>query len=245
MPPQKISDLPHDDWVSSVSLRLKEYASSFTYFWASGLVMGSYILTSSYDGTIRFFDYSKKLRSTTLVHNAPVSSACLISEDSSTYTIASSSYDLTGRITQVTLSTDGMSSSKVLASLRLHTAPLSFIHPCGNRILTSSWDGLIGVWNADIPDSDELLENVDEESDRRKRRRVEGPKPRIKAPLGVLKSHTNRVSKAVFAPSSQTKAYSGGLDSTVRIWDTERGICERTIVSANLLSHVVRSHTFS
>jgi len=167
-----------------------------------------------------------------------------VSEDSSTYTIASSSHDLTARITQVTLSTDGMSSSKVLASLRLHTAPLSSIHSYGNRILTSSWDGLIGVWNSDIPHSDELL--VDEENDRRKRRRVEGPKPIIKAPLGVLKSHTNRVSKAVFAPSGQTKAYSGGLDSTVRLWDTERGICERTIVSTKCFIRrcVISSNAF-
>ena len=77
------------------------------------------------------------------------------------------------------------------------------------------------------------------ERDRKKRRKLEdSDKPRRKAPLSVLKSHTARVSKVLFAPAGNAstdnngkKAYSCGFDSTVRSWDTEHGVCDHTIVS--------------
>jgi WD40 repeat protein len=112
--------------------------------------------------------------------------------------------------------------------------------------LTSSWDGLIGLWDTSIPAFDEISDpNI---SDRgKKRRRVdEAPKPKRKAPLSVLKSHTSRVSNAIFSPSHQKKAYSCGLDSTVRIWDTEYGTCEYTFVSViRRLKFTILDTTFS
>jgi ribosome biogenesis protein len=135
------------------------------------------------------------------------------------------------------------STSKTLASLHLHTAPVSSVssNSTGTHLLTSSWDGLIGLWDTSIPSTDEVPEPVLNERDRKKRRKVEDSvKPRRKAPLSVLKSHTARVSKVLFAPTGNSdtdnnggknKAYSCGFDSTVRFWDTEYGVCEHTIVS--------------
>ena len=110
----------------------------------------------------------------------------------------------------------------------------------GTHLLTSSWDGLIGLWDTSIPSSDEVLEPESKEHDRKKRRKVEdSAKPRRKAPLSVLKAHTARASKVLFAPTESTstddngekkKAYSCGFDSTVRFWDTEYGVCEHTVV---------------
>ena len=123
------------------------------------------------------------------------------------------------------------STSKPLASLHLHTAPVSSIssNSTGTHLLTSSWDGLIGLWDTSIPSSDEIQEPELTERDRKKRRKLQdsdNKKPRRKAPLSVLKSHTARVSKVLFAPSGtdnnngeKKKAYSCGFDSTVRFWD--------------------------
>ena len=212
-----------------------------------------HFITSSYDGHIRAFDYSKTVTSSALLHTAPITSFCLLSTPASTdvqtITVATASHDLTGQISQLTLSdisnTDLTetsptrklrSSAKPLASLHLHTAPLSSIsaNHDSSRLLTASWDHLIGLWDTSIPDSDEVPEDAPVEGGRRtKRRKVDGGRAIRKAPLIVLKSHTSRVSRAVFgtAGSSDSMAYSCGFDSTVRTWDTETGLCTRTLVS--------------
>jgi ribosome biogenesis protein len=72
--------------------------------------------------------------------------------------------------------------------------------------------------------------------DRKKKRKIadDAEKPKRKAPLTVLKSHTARVSKVIFGNESGSgtgsKAYSCGFDSTVRTWDVENGVCTHTIV---------------
>ncbi|KDR81881.1 hypothetical protein GALMADRAFT_240151 [Galerina marginata CBS 339.88] len=228
MPPQKMSDFPHEDWVSSVSCQ------------APG-----YFFTASYDGQIRVFDYSKQLIASSAAHAAPITSLCFVSspkegEVSSSYTIATASQDLTAQLTEITLDPTP-STSRASATLHLHTSTVSSIsaNSSGSHLLTSSWDGLIGLWDTTVPQSDEVPEAVVNERDRerRKRRKVDGEgqgaRPRRKAPLLVLKSHVGRVSKVVWAPGTTTakagKAYSCGFDSTVRMWDTEYGVCEHTI----------------
>ena len=230
----------------------------------------SYFLTASYDGQIRAFDYSKTLVSSSLLHPAPITSLCIISsndeEEGSSYTIATSSHDLTAQISQFTIRRPSSnmdiddnnttpSTSKPLASLHLHTAPVSSIssNSTGTHLLTSSWDGLIGLWDTSIPSSDEIQEPELTERDRKKRRKLQdsdNKKPRRKAPLSVLKSHTARVSKVLFAPTGtdinngeKKKAYSCGFDSTVRFWDTEYGVCDHTIVS-NLFFFILFSFPF-
>ena len=217
-------------------------------------------MTASYDGQIRAFDYSKTLISSSLLHSAPITSLCIVSsddDDEGSYTIATSSHDLTAQLSQFNIRPSSMdiddttpststSTSNPLASLHLHTAPVSSVssNSTGTHLLTSSWDGLIGLWDTSIPSSDEVQEPELNERDRKKRRKLENSaKPRRKAPLSVLKSHTARVSKVLFAPTGngstdnkgeKDKAYSCGFDSTVRFWDTEYGVCDHTIVN---LSH--------
>ncbi|KAH7883135.1 WD40-repeat-containing domain protein [Phlebopus sp. FC_14] len=199
LPPQRMATLPHEDWVSSISCRIPQY-----------------FLTSSYDGHVRIFDYSQKLVRDIPAHPAPITSVCLVptpgaTEDS--LLIASASHDLTACLVKVSLEPDAPSTSKALASLHLHTLPLS----------------LIGFWDTTIPLEDEVMV---ESGDRKKRRRVTGSQsdhPKRKSPINVLRSHTGRVSRALFSPSSSQKAYSCGFDSTVRAWDVELGICVHTI----------------
>ena len=260
MPPQKMSDFPHDDWVSSVSCKLKKFVfrSHTKTKKEINKNLYSYFLTASYDGQIRAFDYSRTLVSSSLLHPAPITSLCIISsnDEEGSYTIATSSHDLTAQLSQFTIRPSSIdidnnpspststSTSKPLASLHLHTAPVSSVssNSTGTHLLTSSWDGLIGFWDTSIPSSDEVQEPVPNERDRKKRRKLEdSDKPRRKAPLSVLKSHTARVSKILFAPTGnntsttenngeEKKAYSCGFDSTVRFWDTEYGVCDHTIV---------------
>jgi len=174
------------------------------------------------------------------MHNAPVTGLSVIPsqihDESSSYTIATSSQDLTAVISRLRLSSDETSSrTQSLATLHLHTAPLSSIaaNPSGSHLLTSSWDGLIGLWDTVIPSTDEVPEPESYVRERKKRRKIQDdPKPCRKAPISVLKSHTSRVSKVVFRQHKGAEtAYSCGFDSTVRVWDTEMGVSTQTIVS--------------
>lgn len=151
--------------------------------------------------------------------------------------MASASHDLSARLTQVSISADSPSgSARTVASLHLHTGALTSISAsrAGKHLLTTSHDGLIGFWDTIAPNTDEVpLDEPQVTGERKKRRKIanDDERPKRKAPLAVLKSHTGQVSKAVFVGSSNREAVSAGFDSTVRTWDTENGICTRTIVS--------------
>ncbi|KZT08219.1 WD40 repeat-like protein [Laetiporus sulphureus 93-53] len=225
MPPQKTSSLPHEDWVSAVSCQLP-----------------GHFLTASYDGFLRVFDYSQKLLHASAAHQAPITSLCVVpapssSPSASTQLLITGSHDLTAHLTQLSIPDSGPDEevhTRTLASLHLHTAAVSSVSSSasGSHVLTSSWDTLIGVWDTSIPTIDEVPLD---ESDRKKRRKVDddAQRPRRKAPLTVLKSHTARVSKAVFDHGAGEKAYSCGFDSTVRTWDVENGVCAHTITASS------------
>ncbi|OCH94645.1 WD40 repeat-like protein [Obba rivulosa] len=231
MPPQKMSSLPHEDWVASISCQTP-----------------GYFFTASYDGSLRVFDYSQKLLHTSAAHTAAATSLRVVPGSSAgKYLVVSSSHDLTARLTEISLpSSDApestQPSSRTLASLHLHTAPLSSVAAdvSGARILTASWDSLIGIWDTEIPDTDEVpLEDVQGEGlERKKRRKVaeteNAPRPKRKAPRGVLRSHTMRVSRVVFGRDNDGRtAYSCGFDSTVRTWDIENEVCTSTITASS------------
>lgn len=126
------------------------------------------ILAGSYDANVRIFDASQDPIHTITGHSGPVTSVCWVGEER---LIASASHDRTVRLVRVPEAHDGASTT--LASLHLHIAPVSSVasNRQGTRLLTASWDTFIGVWNTDIPDTDEVpMEHVTE--DRKKRRKV-------------------------------------------------------------------------
>lgn len=209
------------------------------------------ILAGSYDANVRIFDGSQNPIYTITGHTAPVTSVCWVGEER---LIASASHDRTVRLVRVPEVHDG--SPTTLASLYLHTAPVSSVASDrqGTRLLTASWDTFIGVWTTSIPDTDEVSMEHATTEDRKKRRKVtEDARPvrkvcvyaliiflltnlSRKAPEHVMKSHTGRVSRALFSPlaSAEYMAYSCGLDSTFRSWDTNNGVCASTIARSIL-----------
>lgn len=200
-----------------------------------------HFLTASYDGHIRLFDHAQQLVRDVVAHQAPITRICVVPPPATadeSVLVASASHDLTASLTRVSLIPDTSSPFQILASLHLHTSPLSsvaFDHT-GSHLLTASWDHLVGFWDTTIPAQDEVPSAIEpvEASDRKKRRKIangdDQAYTRRKAPTSVLKSHTARVSKAVFRPGSSAQAYSCGFDSTVRSWDVESGVCTDTIV---------------
>jgi len=227
LPPENISSIPHNEWVSSVSVQVP------------GL-----FLTGSYDNMVRIYNESQELLQTVGGHSAPISDASWIPTPISVPTsrFLSSSYDATARI--YSYDVDENSAPAPLASLHLHTRPISSIraNPSGEFALTSGWDHLIGLWTLTIPDNHEVAtqDEVPKSTSRKRRKLGKGndldpstiePEVVRKAPVYVLKSHTGRVSKALFDPKKQNDVWSAGWDCTVRKWDIEAGVCTETVVS--------------
>ncbi|KAG2749856.1 WD40 repeat-like protein [Suillus brevipes Sb2] len=203
MPPQRMSELPHEDWVSSVSCRIPQYVQ-FT--------------VSLYDGHLRLFDYSQNLILDASLHQAPITSICVapfLSSDTESRILVSSSHDLTACLTHISLNSEIPTASTV-ASLHPHTSPLSSISTdvSGSHLLTSSWDGLIGVWDTSIPDDHQV--NSERGDDRKSGR--------------YLIAHCTCQALSAAGELAKGKAYySCGFDSTVRTWDVESGVCINTI----------------
>ncbi|KAJ2936071.1 hypothetical protein H1R20_g1029, partial [Candolleomyces eurysporus] len=208
------------------------------------LKLSSHFLTAAYDGHLRAFDLSRNTVLDAPLHNAPITSFTLFpsspsSSTEDTYTVLTASQDLTAQISQITLpGVNNAPCSKALATLHLHTAPVSSIatDSKGKQVLTSSWDGLIGLWDTSIPASDEVPEPeaTSTSADRKKRRKIQKDaetetKPKRKAPLNVPKSHVGRVSRVVW--TSDQGALSCGFDSTVRTWAVENGVRTQTITA--------------
>jgi ribosome biogenesis protein YTM1 len=149
---------------------------------------GRYILTGSYDSVVRVYNHSQQALHAISGHTGPVTSVCWIPSRFTSelgHSILSGSHDGTARITPVA-DLDSESSAGSLhstASLRLHMSPLSSVaaNGKGSHVLTAGWDGLLGVFTTDIPEKDEVLDDEDEPStSRKKRRKVESSEPQAK-----------------------------------------------------------------
>ena len=180
------------------------------------------------------FDRAQALLHTAPLHAAPVTSFAIVpslpvSSDQDLL-VVTASHDRTAQISRVSL--DGTSTTSTpLATLHLHDAPIADVASTrgGRHILTAGWDGLIGLWSTNIPETDEVPLDAVVGPERKKRRKVqEGDSVKTKAPSMVLRSHTARVSAVKSSDSGD--AVSCGFDSTIRTWDIERGLCAHTIV---------------
>ncbi|CUA72761.1 Ribosome biogenesis protein YTM1 [Laccaria bicolor S238N-H82] [Rhizoctonia solani] len=219
LPPEALSSQETEDWMTSISCQYR-----------------GFFLTSSYDGCVRVYDSTQQPVATIMSHNAPVTSACWVPEqlDSASdreKTVVSSSLDHTLHLNR--LSSLSNPSWTTLASFHLHTAPVASVSASsdGKHLVSAGWDGLIGFWSTTMPERDEVPE-VEEVLGRKKRRKIhDQPSSAVrKGPAAVLKSHTARVSKAIFNPLDESKrAYSCGWDNTVRAWDVESGVCINTV----------------
>lgn len=151
-------------------------------------------------------------------------------------------------------------------TLHLHTGPVSSLSPSldYSKVLTSSWDGLLGVFK--LPTREEPLEERHEVGpepgsyltgvDRRsKKRRLNvkdatatetpnGEQPNglpaansggyRKSPEMVLRGHNGRIGGSIWDKEQAGTVWSAGWDGSVRGWDVESGGCEVVKVGCHI-----------
>lgn len=193
---------------------------------------------------MRVFDRAQTLLHTAPLHAAPMTSFTVVpsrpAHSDQDMLVVTASHDCTAQISRVSLC-EAETTCTPLATLHLHDSPVADVASSrdGENILTAGWDGLIGIWSTNVPETDEVpLETVAGPERKKRRKLQESSSVKTKAPSAVLRSHTARVSAVRF--SSGGGAVSCGFDSTVRTWDVERGLCAHTIVgTAPLSSHMM------
>jgi hypothetical protein len=80
------------DWGEDRGSELVHFARPFTFFpYYHENIAPSHLFMASYDGCIHSFDTSKNLTSSTLLHNAPITSLCHVSQNENTHTIVTAS----------------------------------------------------------------------------------------------------------------------------------------------------------
>jgi WD40 repeat protein len=110
---------------------------------------------------------------------------------------------------------------KFLFGLEGHVAEITRINydRYGRRILTSSWDGTIRIWEGD---TGKLLRTIDAHMGRKV---VPGPQTGVGSkPMGSQpeRFEGRGVRDAAFSPNGN-RIVSGGVDGAIRIWDAETG----------------------
>ena len=193
MPPKHLGSFEGDDWVGSVDCRFSGYVDVFK----EGIsrteleIFDSLILAGSYDSTAKIYDSSQRLIHTIGGHTGPVTSARWITPDlparsSGAKRLVTGSHDGTAMIVEILHPEESMDepSSTRLASLRLHSGPISSVttNQAGTHILTSGWDTLLGVFSTEIPTEDEVPEDASLPPRKRRRKMTEkenGPKRKV------------------------------------------------------------------
>jgi ribosome biogenesis protein YTM1 len=126
-----------------------------------------------------------------------------------------------------------------IMTLHLHTGPISSIAPSRSfeHVLTSSWDGLLGVFSLPTP-SNPLEETHDLPAEpksylpgqnSKKKRKVAGAAGDSqtggwrKQPDMVMRGHTARIGGAIWDKEDRNRVWSAAWDGSVRGWEADIG----------------------
>ena len=231
IPPNHISSLEHDDWVSSVDVLSNlslaaQWAGNGDTIPKSGHAR---ILSGSYDGLLRVWNLSSEVLATSpLASNVGPMMSIKTARFISPTSIASAGMDRAIRIWKYDEKEDGLSAS-------LHPQ-LEFyghrniinaiaVHAPSSRILSASFDQSVGVWSTDEsrapPAPAALLPPMKKSttvSKRQKLKTTSTPTPQH-GPLTLLQGHSGHVMDTTFDPNNHQVAYSVSMDHTLRTWD--------------------------
>ncbi|KAJ3277644.1 WD repeat-containing protein 12 [Borealophlyctis nickersoniae] len=210
LPPTQAATLKHDDWISAVKGHRKS----------------PYIGTACYDTNARIWDRSGNCLGVLQGHQGAVKSFAWVESDGAV------SDDgrlrcLTGGLDQRIYGWEFLpeqKKSKVLFACGGEAGTVNSIavNSTGSHFASAYHGGSICVWTTSEDDVEEDDQDA-EQTDSRKRRRLENRPVPVKRPSATLDAHVGSVSSVVYQADAgvEAKLYSGGMDHSVRVWDVE------------------------
>lgn len=179
LPPSFLTSYPHDDWVSSISL------------------IGSEILTGSYDSLLRIWDHSQNCIATGSGHTGAIKAVSVADQS-----IITASMDRTLRLWS--RSSDDL---ECRAELRGHKMAVESCDIDGTSVISGAADGILGIWST----TDTLSEPYTSERLNR-RKRVRGSGVGVLKPKHLHRAHQGQIGQVAFNPRDPSTVYSAGWD---------------------------------
>ena len=227
--PEEDETLPHEDWVSGVSV----------------LPSGA-LLTASYDNCGRVWAGGNDTATAILQGHSDSATCCTwvcpAGSDGTALAVTGSS-DFTLRGHAVELGGEGSGAAPALLYTG-HEASVQAVaaHQPSGRFCSASWDKTVKVWEA--PSSDQLAEILaawrasggvaaggEVKKDGSKKAKVDGATKsasvRERGPLCTLIGHTHAVTGVAW--DSDGSVVSCGMDHSVRAWDVETQVCTSSL----------------
>ncbi|RLU27289.1 hypothetical protein DMN91_001090 [Ooceraea biroi] len=210
-PPEPKDCLIQDDWISTIAL------------------CGKWILTGSYDNTLRIWDLENHAQRLVIsAHARPVKAVAWISLDDEEAVFVSTSMGNDCMIWNWKIAEN---SANCVSVCKGHEGTVDTVSLNHDKTLmaTGSWDKMLYIWSASTQGEDEAGEPA---SKRSRGSHVN----RTKTPLRAMKGHTHAVSGVVWSKKSEVITCS--WDHTMKVWDTEMGHKKQEIHAENSIFSV-------
>ncbi|PRT54865.1 Ribosome biogenesis protein YTM1 [Wickerhamiella sorbophila] len=199
LPPTFVSSFAHDDWVSSVDINDASQK----------------IVTGSYDGVVRLWDFSGNVTDQLAGHTGAVKSIQWVSD---------SHLVSAGADRNLCLWKLGDEKAKIACIFQGHTGPVnSTCTLASGKIISGSSDGTLKVWSTRVKELPEAPEAPTSTFTSTKKRRKLAEQAlisqRVRGSLATLEGHTAPVTGLAAHSSDANVVYSVSEDHTLRTWD--------------------------
>ena len=225
-PPEPLDAIPHDDWVSCVDAN------------------NSYILSGSYDNSVRIFSIEdrKNLVTITDAHEKPVTKVKFLkfkdtSKKNELYFISCGHDEVSilRRFNTKSLKTE------VVSIYMGHNRSVNCVDACDDLFATGSFDKTLRIWTTRKEEADDGIGESEGESGdnkKNKKQKVKSSEKSVskksRSAVMTLTGHQESVTgvKWLGGCNEYNSVATCSTDRTICIWDVEVGECKRRVSSA-------------
>ncbi|XP_013399023.1 ribosome biogenesis protein WDR12 [Lingula anatina] len=210
--PEPQDSLLHDDWVSCVR------------------GSGNYILSGSYDNTLRMWNFKGESLITIPGHSGPVKAVAWVKQDDDPVSLfLSASHDQTVLIWEWN---KNKNSVDCVQMCRGHTESVDClaVDSSKTKFCSGSWDKMLKIWSA-IPSSEDESTSQSDGERLPKKKKTDSKIPN-RTPLMTFSGHNEGVSAVTW--SGDSEICTASWDHTIKFWDLEQAAQKSSITGTKV-----------
>lgn len=226
--PEPLDAIPHEDWVSCVDAN------------------GQFIITGSYDNSIRIFSIKDRKNLITLsdAHEKPVTRVKWIKPtnraSTDEYYFASSGHDEVSIVRRFNAKTMKIDIVFVFGG---HNRSVNCFDDYDDVLATGSFDKTLRIWSLNQNEDDDTLENGSHEQENttkgKKKQKTKSNEKSIvntkRNALMTITGHQESITGVKWLTDEVNTLATCSMDRTICMWDVEVGECKRRVLSAKPL----------